>query len=85
MCKLKKSMYGLKQSPRCWKYALDSSLRQLGFVQTSGDPCIYVYLEEPYNVAVYVDDIILACNCDDKVKEVKYFLASVFLGYKSCT
>ncbi|KAK4327573.1 hypothetical protein Pmani_001980 [Petrolisthes manimaculis] len=78
VCKLKKSIYGLKQSPRCWNYALDSSLRELGFVQTSGDPCIYVSLEEFVIVAVYVDDIILACNCDDKVRKVKDSLASQF-------
>ncbi|KAK3888840.1 hypothetical protein Pcinc_007106 [Petrolisthes cinctipes] len=78
VCKLKKSIYGLKQSPRCWNYALDSSLRELGFVQTSGDPCIYVNLEEFFIVAVYVDDIILACNCDDKVRKVKDSLASQF-------
>ncbi|KAK3895615.1 hypothetical protein Pcinc_000538 [Petrolisthes cinctipes] len=78
VCKLKKSIYGLKQSPRCWNYALDSSLRELGFVQTSGDPCIYVNLEEFFIVAVYVDDIILACNCDDKVRNVKDSLASQF-------
>ncbi|KAK4327560.1 hypothetical protein Pmani_001967 [Petrolisthes manimaculis] len=78
VCKLKKNIYGLKQSPRCWNYALDSSLRELGFVQTSGDPCIYVSLEEFVIVAVYVDDIILACNCDDKVRKVKDSLASQF-------
>ncbi|KAK3894704.1 hypothetical protein Pcinc_001550 [Petrolisthes cinctipes] len=78
VCKLKKSIYGLKQSPRCWNYALDSSLRELGFVQTSGDPCIYVNLEEFFIVAVYVDAIILACNCDDNVRKVKDSLASQF-------
>lgn len=46
--------------------------------QTSGDPCIYVCLKELYIIAVYVDDIILACNCYDKVKEVKDSLASQF-------
>ncbi|KAK3876705.1 hypothetical protein Pcinc_018517 [Petrolisthes cinctipes] len=78
VCKLKKSIYGLKQSLRCWNYTLDSSLRELGFVQTSGDPCIYVNLEDFFIVAVYVDDIILACNCDDKVRKVKDSLSSQF-------
>ena len=45
VCKLKKSIYGLKQSPRCWNYSLDDCLKNLGFVQTSSDPCIYVNSE----------------------------------------
>ena len=38
VCKLKKSIYGLKQSPRCWNSALDSYLKKMRFVQTAGDP-----------------------------------------------
>ena len=37
VCKLKKSIYGLKQSPRCWNMALDSYLRELGFKQSTSD------------------------------------------------
>ena len=33
--KLKRSIYGLKQSPRCWNSALDSQLKKMGFVQTA--------------------------------------------------
>ena len=38
VCRLKKSIYGLKQSPHCWNTTLDS---HLGFVQLGSDPCIY--------------------------------------------
>ena len=41
VCKLKKSIYGLKQSPRCWNTALDKQLKEMGFVQSPSDPCIY--------------------------------------------
>ena len=41
VCKLKRSIYGLKQSPRCWNSVLDSHLKEIGFVQTASDPCIY--------------------------------------------
>ena len=34
VCRLKKGIYGLKQSPRCWNTTLDSHLKELGFVQT---------------------------------------------------
>ena len=31
VCRLKKSIYGLKQSPRCWNTALDAHLKRMGF------------------------------------------------------
>ena len=33
VCKLKRSLYGLKQSPRCWNATLDEYLKELGFLQ----------------------------------------------------
>ncbi len=61
VCRLKKSLYGLKQSPRCWNSALNSHLKNMGFVQATGDPCIYMATEgEMFLIAVYVDDILLA-------------------------
>ena len=34
VCRLRKSIYGLKQSPRCWNQALDSQLKLMGFTQS---------------------------------------------------
>ena len=39
-CKLNRSIYGLKQSPRCWNTVLDNKLKKMGFVQTTGDPWV---------------------------------------------
>ena len=39
MCE--KSIYGLKQSPRCWNSTLDAYLKEMQFTQTASDPCIY--------------------------------------------
>ena len=79
VCNLEKSICGLKQSPRCWNYALDDSLKKIGFVQTSGDPCIYVNSEgELFIIAVYVDDITFACKCDRMMKKVKDSLSQQF-------
>ena len=33
VCKLKKSLYGLKPSPRAWNHKLDGDLKDLGFDQ----------------------------------------------------
>ena len=58
VCKLNKSMYGLKQSPKCWNDSLDTYLKSLGFNQSSCDSCIYVKIinDSPCLISVYVDD-----------------------------
>ena len=38
VCKLKKSLYGLKQSSRCWNTTLDAHLKSMGFTQSAADP-----------------------------------------------
>ncbi len=76
VCKLKHSLYGLKQSPRCWNSALDTHLKSIEFVQSSNDPCIYTAAEgEPFIMGVYVDDIVLASNSSERVQEMKDALA----------
>ena len=41
VCKLRRSIYCLKQSTRSWNTTLDGKLKRMGFSQTKGDPCIY--------------------------------------------
>ena len=66
VCKLKRSIYGLKQSSRCWNTVLNS---QMGFAQAKGDPCIYVTSEgEMFIIAVY---IYLAGKGDTRMTDVK--------------
>ena len=58
VCKLKKSIYGLKQSPRCWNQAFHEHLESIGFAQSGADPCVYIRVAEPMvTIAVYVDDL----------------------------
>ena len=72
VCKLKKSLYGLKQSPRCWNEALDKQLKNMGFEHANSDPCVYTASGgEVFLIAVYIDDIILAGRSDKHMKEVK--------------
>ena len=79
VCKLKKSIYGLKQSPRCWNAVLDDQLKDMGFVQSASDPCVYKDSGgEMFLIGVYVDDIILAGKNDKKINEVKRALGAKF-------
>ena len=79
VCRLNRSIYGLKQSPRCWNSVLDSHLNKMGFTQTNSDPCLYVPSEgEMFIIAVYVDDILLAGKCDERMIGVKSALSERF-------
>ena len=78
VCKLKRSLYGLKQSPHCWNSILDEYLKQLGFVRSTSDPCIYVGSDGEMIVGVYVDDIIIAGKSEKLVKDVKLALGERF-------
>ena len=60
VCQLKHSLYGLKQASRCWNSILDEKLKEMGFNQTTSDPCIYVSTgQEPFVIGIYVDNILL--------------------------
>ena len=79
VCKLKKSIYGLKQSPRCWNTALHNQLTMMEFVQADSDPCVYrASGGEVFFMGVYVDDIILAGESEKRMKEVKDTLTNKF-------
>ncbi len=79
VCKLKKSIYGLKQSPRCWNTTLHNQLTTMEFVQADSDPCVYRDSGgEIFFIGVYVDDIILAGESEKRMKEVKDTLTKKF-------
>ena len=40
--KLQKSLYGHKQSPRCWNNKFNSALINLGFKRSAHDYCLFV-------------------------------------------
>ena len=76
VCKLRKSLYGLKQSSRCWNKAFTEFMKSIGFNQSTADPCIYV--RDTCIVAVYVDDLIIATKTPEEMQEVKQLLSSQF-------
>ncbi len=80
VCRLHKSIYGLKQSPMCWNTVLDEYLRQMEFVQTSGDPCVYVSarISELMILAVYVDDLLLTGQSQAEIDVTKKELSTRF-------
>jgi hypothetical protein len=79
VCKLNNSIYGLKQSPCCWNHALDTQLKRMGFNQTKSDPCVYISMTgDPFIIAIYVDDILLASKSNQSMTKIKKEIASKF-------
>ena len=64
LCKLKKSIYGLKQASRSWNIRFDQAIKSFGFDQCPDESC--VYKKRNGNVVVfvllYVDDILCIRN-----------------------
>lgn len=63
-CKLKKSLYGLRQSARAWNIKLNKVLTSLGFRKGKADPCFYSkkVSNSVIHVFVYVDDMIIGSS-----------------------
>ena len=80
ICKLKKSIYGLKQASRSWNIHFDEVVKGFGFCQIEEEPC--VYKKESGSVVVflilYVDDILLIGNDIPMLQSVKTSLNNSF-------
>jgi hypothetical protein len=66
--RLEKALYGLVNSPRLWNRHLTASLSDIGFVQSTSDPCLYVKLVNgavKAAIAVFVDDLAIAAPQSD--------------------
>jgi len=73
MCKLHKSLYGFKQSPRAWNQKLDAFLKSIEFMKSDADPNVYIAQvgDVKFFIVVYVDDLILVCNDQNKLLQMK--------------
>jgi hypothetical protein len=80
VCKLKKSIYGLKQASRQWYLKFHGIISSFGFVENPMDQCIYqkVSGSKICFLILYVDDILLATNDKGFLHEVKQFLSKNF-------
>ena len=85
VCKLKKSLYGLKQSARCWNSTLDSFLKSSGYKQVGADSCLYMKSVKLQNdkinfviLSIHVDDILWFSNDVIMLEEEKVAIGNKF-------
>ncbi|GKC22314.1 retrotransposon protein, putative, ty1-copia subclass [Tanacetum coccineum] len=80
VCKLQRSIYGLKQASRSWNKRFDEEIKKIGFTQNPNEPCVYLKASGS-SVAfliLYVDDILLMGNNVTMLQEVKSWLCKCF-------
>ena len=80
VCKLKKSLYGLKQSPRQWYKRFDSFILLHGFKRSEYDSCVYIKIVDglPIYLLLYIDDMLIAAKSRKEITTIKKLLSSEF-------
>jgi hypothetical protein len=80
VCRLKKSLYGLKQTPRAWYAKMDSFLIATGFSRCHYDPNVYTKKVGTHLIILflYVDDLILTRSDSKLLNHVKTSLKKKF-------
>ncbi|GJX82283.1 retrotransposon protein, putative, ty1-copia subclass [Tanacetum coccineum] len=81
VCLLKKSLYGLKQSPRQWYRRFDVYMISNGFSRSNYDSCVYFKefaLGMYIYLLLYVDDILIACKSKSEIEYTKGLLRKEF-------
>ena len=80
--RLVKTLYGLKQSGRCWYQKLSSMFKSLRFTQCSVDQAVYFKVVVTKGkltiVVVYVDDCTIIANTIHLINELKASLSKHF-------
>ncbi|KAL9273608.1 Retrovirus-related Pol polyprotein from transposon RE1-like protein [Drosera capensis] len=80
VCRLNKSLYGLKQASRNWYAKCSNALPSFGFRRSASDHSLFVITSGSHIILVmiYVDDMIVTGNDPTHIEQVKTFIRSKF-------
>ncbi|KAL9274268.1 Retrovirus-related Pol polyprotein from transposon TNT 1-94-like protein [Drosera capensis] len=80
VCKLTKSLYGLKQASRQWYLKFDTFMSRSGYKKCAMDPCCYWrHFSSSYIILLlYVDDMLVAGSDMDEINRLKEQLSEEF-------
>ncbi|TYK11833.1 putative Integrase core domain [Cucumis melo var. makuwa] len=80
VCKLNRSIYGLKQASRSWNIRFDTTIKSYSFDQNVDEPCVYkkINKEKVAFLVLFVNDILLIGNDVGYLTNIKTWLAAQF-------
>lgn len=80
VCKLLKSLYGLKQAANAWHEKLKKILEKHGFKQSKHDPCLFKIgqMRELVYLVVYVDDFLVMSKSPEGIENTERVVKSSF-------
>ncbi|KAK8569112.1 hypothetical protein V6N12_007644 [Hibiscus sabdariffa] len=80
VCKLQRSIYGLKQASRSWNLRFNDAIKEFGFMRNEDEPCVYKKFSGSIVsfLILYVDDILIIGNDIPTLQSVKAWLSSCF-------
>ncbi|KAK8535514.1 hypothetical protein V6N12_057030 [Hibiscus sabdariffa] len=80
VCKLQRSIYGLKQASRRWNLRFNEAIQEFGFIRNEDEPCVYKKFSGSIVsfLILYVDDILIIGNDIPTLQSIKTWLSSCF-------
>ena len=81
MCRLRRSLYGLKQSPRAWFGCFSSVVQEFGMLCSTADHSVFYHHSSSGQciyLVVYVDDIVITGSDQDDIQKLKQHLFTHF-------
>lgn len=77
ICKLRKSLYGLKTSPKSWNEKFHSVMMSLSFLRSENEYCLYTKATNSYKIFIllYVDDCLIVGTKEFEVTNIKKLLS----------
>lgn len=79
-CKLNRSIYGLKKSPKYWNEKFDCFMLNQGFLRSQNDLCLYIKFQANNSLflLIYVDDILIFGSDNTDIEKFKILLNESF-------
>ena len=78
VCRLQKSIYGLKQSPRAWYGRINSFFRSNNFIRSDSDHSLFINYDRQVILLLYVDDLVLAAPTSHQIHWIQTKLHNEF-------